>query len=293
VARIRAAILRTLAIFLLAAAAGGCSTIQFAYSTGPTALSFIADSYLDLDSDQAALLKERILAVREWNRSTQLADYSKFLAQVRARAAGNVTPEDVAWVFEEARARWHVLGARVADETADLAPRLNADNLKALRHKFDRKNEEYLKERINIPVHKQRERRFENVMEQAERWYGSFDDAQSARIRAMSDALPANYLMFFEDRKRRQQEFIATLSAAIDKSADRAATRQRLARLMIDWEAERSPALKAFASNYLAETWKMTAQIANLATPAQRETAQRRMQRWVEDMAALAARKDP
>jgi hypothetical protein len=33
--------------------------------------------------------------------------------------------------------------------------------------------------------------------------------------------------------------------------------------------------------------------MVNLATPAQRDTAQRRAQRWVDDMQALAARKEP
>ena len=58
---------------MLATLASGCSTINVAYTAGPTVLSFIADGYLDLDGDQGVALKQRILAVREWDRSTNLA----------------------------------------------------------------------------------------------------------------------------------------------------------------------------------------------------------------------------
>ena len=287
------AVRRLVLVLALAALAGGCSTVQFAYSAGPTALAFMADSYLDLDSAQSALLKERILAVREWNRTNHLVEYSQFLARVRDRMAGTVSAEDARWAYDEARARWRVLGGRVADEIADMAPQLNADNMKALAHKYVRTNEEFTRERINVPLAKQLENRFERTLEQAERWYGSFDDAQRTRIRALTDALPSNPSLILEDRKRRQAEFLAVLSAVVEKRIGRDAARTRLATLITDWEVGRSPAYQAFATPYMAQSFQMAAQIANLATPEQRQTAQRRVQRWVDDIAALGSRKEP
>lgn len=289
----RASLWRLLAILGLALAGGGCSTINVAYTGGPTVLSFMADSYMDLDSDQSTLLKGRILAVREWNRTTQMTDYARILADMRQRLSGEITPGDVAAVVGEARRRWVPMAERVAGEIADMALRLNADNIAALKRKFDKSNTEYIREVVEASAEKQRERRFERTREESERWLGSLDDTQLQRIREWTAALPVNYPLALEDRRRRQAEFTAILAAAVDKSADAAQVRSRLVRLLTQWESGRSPAYQAFASRYQAESFRMVAAIANMATPAQRETMRRRAQRWIDDMNALAARPGP
>lgn len=272
----------------------GCSTINVAYTTGPTVLAFMADGYLDLDADQGALLKSRIVAIREWNRTTQMADYARFLGEVRDRAAaGNVTPEDVAGVVAEARKRWTVMATHVAGEIADMTPTLTAANLAMMKRKIERKNADYVKEIIEAGSEKQRERRFERVKEESERWYGSLDDAQQERLRGWVAALPANFPLALEDRKRRQAEFVAIIEAAVLRKVDRAETRERLQKLLTAWETGRSPAYDAFARQYQAENYRLTANIVNMATPAQRDTLRRRAQRWMDDMAALAARPAP
>ena len=281
---------RCLVACLLAALASGCSTINIAYTAGPTALSFIADGYLDLDSDQGAALKQRILAVREWDRSTNLAGYAALLAEVRTRVAGRITADDIAWAVAEARKRSHPMAERVAGEVADLAPLLTAENLAAMKKKMERKTADYVKEVVRATPEKQRERRFESVTKETERWYGGLDDQQQERIRVMVDALPANYTLALENRQRRSAEFLAILTAAVDKSADKNQTRRRMLRLLTDWESIRTTAYQAFAMQYQAASYKLTAEIVNMMTPAQRETAQKRAQRWVTDMTALAAR---
>ena len=280
-------------MLLLAVAASGCSTINFAYTMGPTALGLMADNYLDLDGEQETLLKERMLALRESNRTGQLADYAKLLLEVRTRAAGKVTPEDIAWLVSEARRHWKVMGTRVAGEIADLAPRLNPDNIAALKKKLARNNAEYTKETIEATPEKQRERRFERVLENAERWYGSYDDAQQARIRALTDALPMNPRLVLEDRVRRQNAFVAVLAGVIDKSITRADAEPRLATLLTELETGRAAEYQTYAAHYLKQSLALTAEISNLANAGQRDTAQRRFKRWADDMAALAARKEP
>lgn len=284
---------RCLAACLLATLASGCSTINVAYTAGPTVLSFIADGYLDLDGDQESALKQRILALREWDRSTNLAGYAALLGEVRARAAGRISPEDVAWTVAEARKRSIPMAERVAGEVADLAPLLTAENLAAMKKKMESKTADYVKEVVRASPEKQRARRLETIVKETERWFGDLEDQQLDRIRVMVDALPANYALALENRQRRAAEFLAILSAAVDKSADKIQTRRRLLRLLTDWESIRTPAYQAFAPQYQAASYKLTAEIVNMTTQAQRETAQKRAQRWVTDMSALAARPAP
>jgi hypothetical protein len=280
-------------MLMFAALCSGCSTIDFAYSMGPTALTLMADNYLDLDGEQETLLKERILAVREWNRTTQMAEYARFLLEVRTRAAGKVAPDDVVWLTNEGRRHWKVMGTRVAAEIADLATRLTPENIAALKKKLARNNAEYTKETIEATPEKQREKRYERVLENAERWYGRYEDVQLERIKALTDALPMNPRLVLDDRMRRQNAFVAVLQGVIDKSVPRADAEQRLATLLTELENGRAPEYQAYAATYLKQSQALTSEIANLANAEQRATAQRRFKRWADDMAALAARKEP
>lgn len=273
--------------------ATGCSTLDFTYSIAPTALTLLADNYLDLDGDQETLVKERIVVLREWMRVNEAAGYARFLNEVRSRAAGKVTVEDVRWLTEEGRRRWNPLGARVASEMADLATRLTPENLAALRRKLARNNAEYTKDTIEAPLERQREKRFERVKDNAERWYGSFDDAQLERFKALSDARTFDARLFLQDRIRRQNQLLAILTGVMDKSITRAEAEARLTVLITQFDRGRSAEYQAVAAAYLAQSQALTMEIANQATPAQRDTAQRRFKRWVDDLTALANRKDP
>ena len=273
--------------------ASGCSTLDFSYSIAPTALTLLADNYLDLDGDQETLVKERIVVLREWLRVNEAAGYARFLNEVRARAAGKVALEDVKWLTEEGRRRWNPLGARIATEMVELAPRLTSDNLAALRRKFARNNAEFTKDTIEAPLERQREKRFERVKDNAERWYGNFDDAQLERFKALSDARTFDARLFLQDRIRRQNLLLAILTGVMDKSLPRAEAEARLTQLMTQFDRGRSAEYQAVSAAYLAQSQALTMEIANQATPAQRDTAQRRFKRWVDDLTVLANRKEP
>lgn len=281
------------ALILAAFLGSGCSTVNFAYTAAPTALSFMADGYLDLDSEQASVLKDRLIATREWLRTTQMAAFSRFLAEVSARTTGTVNVEDVAWAVAEARKRWNVVAERLAAEIADLAPLLGPENLAAVRKKQAKSNAEYLKDFAGQSPDKRLRRRVGRIREEAERWYGDLDDAQMERIRVLVAAIPANYPLVIEDRRRRQAEFAGALGAAAEKGADKEAVRRRFTQLLTSWDNGRTPAYQAFAAQYQAQSHRLTVEIVNMATPAQRETLKRRAQRWVDDLAALATHKEP
>lgn len=286
---------RTLAAstVLLAALSSGCSTVDFAWSMGPAALGFMAGSYLDLDGDQETLLKERLLATREWVRVTQVPEYARLLAEASTRVSGKVTHDDALWLTVEGRRQASLAGARVAAEIVNLTPRLTSDNLAALKKKFARNNAEFTGETIEVSPQKQRELRFKRVREQFERWYGDFDDAQLERMKSLSDALPMQPRLMLQDRVRRQNAMLALLAGLIDKSISRSEGEQRLTILLTEFERGRSAQYQAVASAYLAQAQAMIVQVAGMATPAQRETAQRRLKRWADDLAKLAARNEP
>ena len=285
---------RALAATLVLAAtlSAGCSTVDFAWSMGPAALGFMADSYLDLDGEQETLLKERVLATREWLRVTHAAPIGKLFGEAATRVTGKITQDDAVWLTVEGRRQASLAGAQVAAEIAALAPRLTPDNIAALKKRFARNNAEFTGESIDASPEKQRERRFKRVREQFERWYGDFDDAQLERLKGLSDALPMQPRLVLQDRVRRQNAMLAVLTGLIDKSIPRAEGERRLTVLLTEFERGRSAEYQAVSAAYLTQAQAMIVQVAGFATPVQRDTAQRRLKRWADDLEKLAARKE-
>ena len=281
----RSAVFGLFAAVLLAA----CSAVSIGYNNLPTVVNWYADSYFDLDVDQETALKERIVALRQWHRASQLPDYARFLGEVKARVRGPVSPDDVAWLYAEVQRRYRVLGERLAPDMVELAFRLTPDNIRHLERKQAQGITEYERDYVASSPEKRRERRHERILSEAERWYGSFGDAQRDRIKILTDALPANYPLVVEDRKRRQRELQAILRAAADKAAPREEVARRMRQWVVDWERGRSPVYREFAARYTSEAQKLFAEIANLATPQQRETAQKRLQNYIDEIAALSA----
>ena len=272
----------------LALLAGGCSTVSVGYNNAPTLINWYADSYFDLDADQETALKERLVAFRRWHRSTQLPDYGRLLAEVKARARGQVGAGDMVWLYAELQKRYRTMAGKLAPDAADLALILTQDNLAHVERKQAQAHLEYTRDFVNAKPEQQREKRLERVLSETERWYGRFSDAQRERIKGLVDGLPANYALVLEDRKRRQGELVAILRSAVDKSASRDQVAQRLHAWMADWERGRAPAYREFAAQYTAAAQKMIADVANLATPQQREAAQRQFQSYIDDIASLA-----
>lgn len=284
-----AAWLRTLALPAVACALlGGCSTLTTGYNNAPTLITWWADSYFDLDADQETLLKERLAALRAWHR-TQLTDYARVFGEVQLKIQGQVSPADVAWLYDEGEKRLKVLAERAAPQAAELATRLRPENIAALEKKLAKNNAEWEKDYITAPLEDRRDKRYERLLKEAERWYGSFNREQKEKIRAMANALPADYTLVLEDRKRRQAELIAILRAVTDKAIPQDEAARRLSRWMTEYERGRNPAFRDFVVQYRNEAQKMFAAIANMATPEQRQVAISNVQRYRDDFLGLAA----
>lgn len=280
-------IFRALAWMLAALAVAGCSTLATGYNNAPTLLTWWADSYFDLDNAQEAQLKAKLTTLRAWHR-TQLPDYARVFAEVQARLNRTVEPADMAWLYDETQRRLRRLAERAAPDAADLAMRLTPENVAALRKKLAKNNTEFEKDYITATLDQRQEKRYERLLKEAERWYGSFSREQEKKIRLMSDLLPDSYPLVLEERKRRQAALVDILNAAIDKGADREDIARRLLR-WADFERDRPPAYADFARRYRAELQKMFAAVANMADTDQRETAMKNVGQYMDDFNTLAS----
>jgi hypothetical protein len=127
-------------------------------------------------------------------------------------------------------------------------------------------------------------------MKQAEYWFGEFTAEQEAQIRAASDARPMNNELWMAERQKRQQELIAILkrfqAERPSKEAAMATLKQYVNR---NFEYFTYADNKAFFDDSRAGTVQMVTTIINIATPAQKEHAMKRLQKWINDCNELAA----
>jgi hypothetical protein len=128
-------------------------------------------------------------------------------------------------------------------------------------------------------------------MKQAEYWYGDFSVEQEAQIRAASDARPLNNELWAAERMLRQQELLRILRKIQTERPSRDAVSGMLRKYIErSFENFSYAENKEFFDKTRSSASNMVAVIANVATPAQRAHAVKRLQTWIDDSKVLAAR---
>jgi hypothetical protein len=170
---------------------------------------------------------------------------------------------------------------------------LQPQQIAHLEKKFASNNDGYRKEYLRGDLEQRQLARYKKVMKQAEYWFGDFSREQQAQIRAASDARPLNNELRLALRLRRQQELIALLKKVQNEKLGREATMA----LLKDYVAGvfgqfGDKQHKAFYDASKDGSARMVTTIINIATPAQKAHAVKKLQRWIEDCHALARQDD-
>ena len=282
---------RVLCLLTIMVALTACSSVKFAYNQGDTLLYWFVDAYVDLDSEQAPLVKEDIGQLIKWHRKTQLREYSQFLVKAQGQLAGNnITQADLKADYKDVKTRTEALAYKALPELTDLALSVKPDQIANIEEKFRKNNETYRKKFVSIDNDKKQKQRYKKSMEQFELWFGSFSSEQEAILRKASDARPLDNQVWLDERIIRQKKIISVLREIQAKKLGKEATSALLSNLLKDIfgrfdSSERKP----FFDAYIDGTLNLTLTAIKIATPAQKAHAQKRMQGWIDDFKVLAA----
>lgn len=284
---------RTLySLFLIAlmAALAACSSLRLAYNNGDTLLYWWIDGYVDLTSEQKSVVKEDIDKLFHWHRKTQLNDYAQILQTAQRQLAAGATQADLQTDFDDIKKRTEALLLKATPELAELARSLQPDQIATLERKFAANNADFRKKNMRGDREAQQRFRFKKSMEQFELWFGSFSSEQEAAIRKASDARPLNNEIWLDERTRRQNNILAAVRKVQSEKLSQEATQTLIQGLIKDgFQRLESSDRKAFFDSYEAANLQLVLTVINLATPAQKAHAQRRMQGWIDDFRTLAA----
>lgn len=284
-------VLRAAALWLLLAAAllaGGCSAIRIGYGQADRLLAWIADDYFDFDASQKQDFHARIDRLLLWHRYEQLPDYARFLGEIKQRGHRQLTRDDAAWMIEGVKSRYRTLARHGIHDAAELLLTLTPENIRALEKQFDKVNQKFVREyKLNGTPAERRHARLERILKQVREWAGALTHAQEERISTLSDAIPNTDALRHQDRQRRQREFIALLKLRTNK----AAFTTQLQGWLVDWERGRTPEFDRAQDEATEKRVALYLEVERMLTPQQRDHVLRKLQGYIDDFNALAAKR--
>ncbi|RZT05618.1 hypothetical protein SAMN05216319_5086 [Duganella sp. CF402] len=278
-------------LIMLMTVLAGCSSLRLAYNNGDTLLYWWIDGYVDLNSDQKDWVRKDIDELFRWHRKTQLRDYMQILQTAQRQLAAGPTAADLHNDYDEIKDRTELLLFKALPELADLARSLQPDQIATLERKFAANTAEFRKKNMRGDREAQQKFRYQKSMEQFELWFGNFTSEQEAQIRKASDARPLDNALWLDERQRRQKMILTAVRKVQQDKLSKDATIALLHTLIkdsfdrMDQPSER----KAFFDAAEEGNVQLILTVIQLATPAQKAHANKRMQGWIDDLKQLAA----
>ena len=267
-----------------------CSSLRLAYNNGDTLLYWWLDAYVDFDSEQKAEVKQDIDNLFRWHRKTQLQDYAQVLQHAQQQLKGNPTQADLLADYQDVRRRTQALLVKAAPDIAELALSLKPEQLEQMEKKFNKNNAKFRRENMRGDAEEQNKFRYKKSMEQFELWFGGFSREQEAVIRRASDARPLDNALWLDERIRRQRNILSLARRIMqEKPSKEVAVGWITDLIRQSFERMDQGERKAFFDAYTNSTVELVHTVIRIATPEQKEHAQKRMAGWIKDFNVLAA----
>jgi hypothetical protein len=282
------ALTRAAATALGLALLSGCNMLSVGYGHIDTYAAWMAGEYFDLDAQQKQDFRTRFDRLHEWHRTEQLPDYARFLASTSARVQKGVTNDDAEWIAQGIEERYRGLIKRGADDAAAVLMTITPAQLEALQRRWEKDNARYRREhRVNGTAAEQRQARTERELKRIREWVGEVGPEQEKKIAALAADLPLAPKLRYEDRVRRQKEFLQLMA---NRGTDTRQFAERVRHFLLNWEEGRSPEFQRFFTEWRRKQAEFYVDAARLMTPQQRTTLVGRVERYASDFTQLAQR---
>ena len=273
---------------LCAAFLSGCNMLSVGYGHIDTYASWQAGEYFDLDPTQKQEFKARFDRLHEWHRTEQLPDYAKFLASSGSRIRNGVTSEDGEWIAKGIETRYRSLVTRGAEDAAAILMTITPAQMESLQRRWNKDNARYAREhKVNGTPAEQRQARTERELKRIKEWVGEITAEQEKKVAALAADLPLAPKLRYEDRLRRQREFVELMAS---RGTDQRQFAERLRRFLASWEEGRSPEFARFSAEWRRRQVEFYVEASRLLTPQQRTVLVSRVERYASDFTQLAQR---
>ena len=280
---------RIIGVLLAGAALAACSTLKLAYNNLPELSYWWLDGYLDFDGAQTPRVRDDLAELLAWHRRHELPRLVELLRGAQALAPEDITPQQACEFADQIRERLLAVAVQAERPGTGLALSLGEPQLQQLERKYARNNAEYRKEWLERSPARWQEKRYEQILERNEDFYGRLELAQRELLKQQVAQSSFDPRAFDAERRRRQQEVLALLRRFQAERAPPAEARAAIHAYVLriaqpapgPWR-DRQQALQQ-------EGCRNVAALHNSTSAAQREQAGRRLQAYERDLSELFA----
>ncbi len=273
------------------AAVQGCTFIKLAYNTAPDVMYFWMDSYVDFTSEQATQVKEELASYQAWHRSKELPKYIGTLQRIEQAMPQNVDAKKVCDFYAEVRTHYETLALEAEPAVSKIAESLTPDQLANLRKKYEKSNEKYRKEWMDVSPEKVREKRLKEIVDRAENVYGNLTREQKDAIRAEIDKSSFDPGVFYAERLRRQEDALTVLKRVQAEKLTAAQAKPLIHDYLMRAVAPSSSTLYGkYQDKVEAEGCRSFAVAHNSTTVDQRDKAVKRLRAYEQSLRELSAK---
>lgn len=266
-----------------------CSAIRLGYGSADSLARWWMDQYLDFTSEQDGLVRERLGHLHAWHRQTQLQDYVLLLREARGLVDAGPAATEMLGLTGSVIRRVRTLADRALPDLADLLATLTPQQIDRMANRLAERNTAYAREAgLADGEPAQRKARYKRMMERAEYWFGDFSTEQETAIRRLIDAQATGAQFWFDERLRRQRDWLELVRKVQRDKPSRAAVIAMLRDYAENFDLPADPARRTVAIAMRRSGAELAAAIHGLTTRAQREHARHKFDDLIRELTELA-----
>lgn len=277
------------ALLPLAGLLGACTVVKLAYNQAPELAYLQLDGYFDFNDAQTSRVKDELVKVQRWHRSTQLPAYSDLLKRWQGLLPGELDEARVCSAVGEVRSSLLNLSARSEPVVAELAPTLDRQQLKFLQRKFNKLNRDYQRDFMEGTPAERLEKRLDKAVSRAEMLYGTLEEKQLAVLRLQMAQSVFDASISLAEHRRRQQDALQTLAPLINGAATVGQAAPAVRAYFERSINSPNPAYRAYQDRLTRDNCRTLALLHNSTTPAQRAKAVETLGNYARDFTILAS----
>ena len=263
--------------------------MRLVYNNAPNLSLWWLDGYFDFDSDQSERMRADLQGLQKWHRTQELPLFAEVFKNLQATAAQPVSDEQVCTLYAYLYARLQVTSDRMVAPLAALAPTLQAAQLDHMAREFDKRNRIWREEWLDGTPADILERRFKQMVDRAESFYGRLGPTQLDVIRSHISLSGFDAPLHYRESRRRHQDALKTLRELPTSSMDNPVAQAQIRALMARTFNSPDPVYRQYTARFTAQSCAAVAAMHNSTTPAQRLRLAQTLKDYEADVRALAA----
>ena len=273
--------------FLLATTLLGCSTVRFAYNKGDTLTYWWLDDHIGFNQVQEPLIRSSLERHFWWHRTEQLPAISDSLYRAQQKLQTPISKSEFLTLRSDLLKYAYKVADEVIPDAAKLLISLDASQIETMQKRINKNNQKFRNEYLPKDKNKQATLRANKIIERAEWLYGSLNSTQESKIREFLLKNPIDAEIAFQQKLRRQSEFITLCKEVQQQKLSQKATETLLRDYMKYFENGKNKEQQAFHKKWVESGAETASFISSVVNEEQNKYAAEKIGGWIADVQEL------